>query len=303
MKRWMILLTVSLLLGVAGSGVIYSLAAASPSAESGLVRVMLEFDSLPMGRTGFVRIIGNDLAEVRAVFQDRIFYFYPASDGQGQVALLSAEMFGETGTYPLQIWVNYEDGTAERIDQDVIVSSGDFLRSELSLPNGLLPLLEQSVEDEEMERLFNIMDRFTPKRYWENSGFMPVSNEEEIGFFGTWRLYNGTYWRRHTGIDYKMPNNTPVQAVANGRVVLSETLPIRGGYVLIDHGWGIYSGYAHLGERLVVPGQWVRQSDVIALSGMNGRSTGPHLHWEIAVGGAWTSPKALLNLALGQTQK
>jgi murein DD-endopeptidase MepM/ murein hydrolase activator NlpD len=81
--------------------------------------------------------------------------------------------------------------------------------------------------------------------------------------------------------------------------MLAEALDIRGTYVLIDHGWGIYSGYAHLTEALVLPGQWVRQGDVIGLSGSSGRSGGAHLHWEMAVGGVWVDPGEFVALGLG----
>ena len=53
---------------------------------------------------------------------------------------------------------------------------------------------------------------------------------------------------------------------------------------------------AHLSEKLVVPGQWVRQGDVIALSGRNGRSSGAHLHYEMASGGAWVDPEEFMAL-------
>jgi murein DD-endopeptidase MepM/ murein hydrolase activator NlpD len=153
----------------------------------------------------------------------------------------------------MQVWVQYADGTAERVDKDIEVQTGEFGSSPVIISASLVPLLEPELEAAEMAKLFNIIDRFTPERYWENAGFVPASSADEIGWFGTWRLYNDTYWKRHTGIDVRMPIGTPVISIADGRVMLADELPIRGGYVLIDHGWGIYSGYAHLSERLVVP--------------------------------------------------
>jgi murein DD-endopeptidase MepM/ murein hydrolase activator NlpD len=67
---------------------------------------------------------------------------------------------------------------------------------------------------------------------------------------------------------------------------------------MIDHGWGVYSGYAHLSEFMVVPGQWVHKGDVIGLSGMTGRTSGAHIHMEMAVGGVWTDPESFLALGL-----
>jgi murein DD-endopeptidase MepM/ murein hydrolase activator NlpD len=78
-------------------------------------------------------------------------------------------------------------------------------------------------------------------------------------------------------VDVRAAIGTPVIAMADGRVMLTGAFDIRGNYLLIDHGWGVYSGYAHLSEFMVVPGQWVRQGDVIGLSGLNGRSAGAHI--------------------------
>jgi len=272
-------------------------AAAAPD-HAGPVSITLEFDRIPQGDVGIVRVNGTDITAVRAVFQERVFNFY--QDGRGWVGLISADMESEIQPYTMQLWIQYSDGAGERVDQPIEVGSGGFGSSDVVLSASLMPLLELDVEEAEMERLFDVMDRFTPARYWEDQGFIIPSDATQIGWFGTWRLYNSTYWRRHTGLDIRMPIGTPVIATASGRVMLAEEMAIRGGYVLIDHGWGVYSGYAHLSEKLVVPGQWVRQGDVIGLSGLNGRSAGAHLHWEIAVGGTWVDPEAMVALDVGE---
>lgn len=269
--------------------------AAEPEA-AGPVSIAYDFRWIRQGSVGIVRVTGTDIADVRAVFQERVHPFY--SEKSGFTGLIAADMEQDVGQYPLQVWVRYLDGTSERIDKTIEVNYGEFGRSDVVLPASLMPLLERSVEDEEMARLSNIFNRFTPERYWAGEGFALATTIPQIGAFGTWRLYNGTTWRRHTGLDYRMPVGTPVTTAASGRVMLASTLPIRGGYVLVDHGWGIYSGYAHLSELLVVPGQWVRKGDVIGLSGINGRSAGAHLHWEMAVAGAWVNPEQFVGLGL-----
>ena len=292
------LLTLSLiiLIALAGSGVA---TAQSPAASP--VSISYDFKWIRQGSVGIVRVTGPDLADVRAVFQERVHPFY--WDGRSFVGLIAADMEQDVGNYPLQVWVRYQDGSSERIDKTIEVNYGEFGRADVVLPASLMPLLDQQVEDDELTRLMNFFKRFTPERYWAEQGFVMPSANPQIGPFGTWRLYNGTVWRRHTGLDIRMPLGTPVTAVASGRVMLATTLAIRGGYVLIDHGWGIYSGYAHLSELLVVPGQWVRQGDVIALSGMNGRSAGAHLHWEMVVGGTWVDPEQFVSLGLGTAAK
>jgi murein DD-endopeptidase MepM/ murein hydrolase activator NlpD len=295
-KRYFLLGFVGLL--VSGALAAPWLASAAPD-RAGPADIAFEFSWIRQGNVGIVRVTGIDIAEVRAVFQERLYHFYP--DRDAFIGVISADMDEDVGSYPMQIWINYTDGQAERVDKQVDVNYGEFGRSDVTVSASLMPLLDPELEQAEADKLANILERFTPERYWEDEGFIVASGNEVIGGFGAWRLYNGTYWRRHTGTDIRMPIGTPIVAVASGRVVLSEMLQIRGGYVMIDHGWGIYSGYAHMSQRLVVPGQWVRQGDVIGLSGMNGRSTGPHLHWEMAIGGAWVQPEDFVALGLGGT--
>jgi murein DD-endopeptidase MepM/ murein hydrolase activator NlpD len=296
-KRYFLLGVVGLLMS--GALVVPWLASAASARAAGPANIAFEFNWIRQGNVGIVRVTGTDISEVRAVFQNRLYHFYP--DRDAFVGVISADMDEDVGSYPMQIWINYTDGQAERVDKQVEVNYGEFGRSDVTVSASLMPLLDPELEQAEADKLANILERFTPERYWADQGFIVASNNEVIGWFGAWRLYNSTYWRRHTGTDIKMPIGTPVIAVASGRVVLSEMMQIRGGYVMIDHGWGIYSGYAHMSQRLVVPGQWVRQGDVIGLSGMNGRATGAHLHWEMAVGGAWVQPEDFVALGLGGT--
>lgn len=270
-------------------------ASAAPQPQSRVV-LTLGFIDLPQGQAGMVRLNGSDIAEARAIFQERVFFFYPQDTAYFTV--LSADVDLDPGTYPLAVWVRHTDDSTEQIDQPVEVSNGGYAAVDLTLPASLSPLLAEDVNQAEMDKLFNIMDRFTPERYWGSSGFVIPNNGEQIAWFGTWRLYNESYWYRHTGVDIRVGTGTPFPVAANGRVILAESMPIRGNYVLVDHGWGIYSGYAHLSQIQVVPGQWVKQGDVLGLSGSTGRSGGAHMHFEMAVGGVWIDPLPFLTLPL-----
>jgi len=257
--------------------------------------VSLSGQWIRQGHAGFVTVQGENIADVRAIFQGRLYNFY--QQGGRYVGLLSVEVGTDVGDLPLEVIVRYTDGTAEQLTSVVPVNWGNYASGSVILPSSLFPLLDPEVNRAEDERMTNIISRFTPERYW-SGGFVQPNPGEIVGYFGATRLYNESYWYTHTGLDTAMPEGTPINAAANGRVILAEPLPIRGTYVLIDHGWGVYTGYAHLTQRLVVPGQWVRQGDVIGLSGNTGRSTGPHLHWEVAVGGVWVEPQAFLELGL-----
>lgn len=85
----------------------------------------------------------------------------------------------------------------------------------------------------------------------------------------------------HRGVDFAMPMGTPVLAIGDGEVVVSKNGDGAGNYVTIRHGRQYMTRYMHLKKLLVKPGQKVKRGDRIALSGNTGRSTGPHLHYEL----------------------
>ncbi len=101
--------------------------------------------------------------------------------------------------------------------------------------------------------------------------------------------------RGHTGIDLAVPTGTSIRAALPGTVTVSTYN--RGGYgyyVMIDHGGGLATLYGHCSQLLARVGQTVEAGDVIALSGSSGRSTGPHLHFEVRVNGERTNPRSYL---------
>jgi len=100
----------------------------------------------------------------------------------------------------------------------------------------------------------------------------------------------------HSGLDISNAPGTKIIAPANGRVsVAAEKLYI-GNLVVIDHDHGRVTQYGHLKEILVNPGQEVKRGDVIGLVGNTGRSTGPHLHYEVLINGTPVNPlKYILN--------
>lgn len=85
----------------------------------------------------------------------------------------------------------------------------------------------------------------------------------------------------HCGIDFAVPVGTPVLAVGDGEVIVSKRDGAAGNYIAIRHGRQYMTRYMHLKKLLVNPGQKVKRGDRIALSGNTGRSTGPHLHYEV----------------------
>ncbi|MBS2030969.1 MAG: peptidoglycan DD-metalloendopeptidase family protein [Deltaproteobacteria bacterium] len=98
----------------------------------------------------------------------------------------------------------------------------------------------------------------------------------------------------HKGLDIGVPFGTTVVAPADGTVVFASTEGGYGNVLVLDHGYGIKTRYGHLSQILVKAGQKVHRGDKIALSGNTGRSTGPHVHYEVRVNGIPQNPRKFI---------
>jgi murein DD-endopeptidase MepM/ murein hydrolase activator NlpD len=110
------------------------------------------------------------------------------------------------------------------------------------------------------------------------------------------RTIGGSY-EFHPGIDIAVPEGTPIHAADGGIVLFTEPEASSGGYgnyTCLDHGGGLSTCYAHQSRFAVVPGQSVSQGEVIGYTGCTGHCFGPHLHFEVRVGGAVTDPMGYL---------
>lgn len=96
--------------------------------------------------------------------------------------------------------------------------------------------------------------------------------------------------RQHNGVDLAAPTGTPVYATADGRIGRAELYSSYGNYVQIEHGGQLQTRYAHLSSYTVQAGDMVQKGDLIGYVGSTGRSTGPHLHYEVRVAGIAVDP-------------
>jgi murein DD-endopeptidase MepM/ murein hydrolase activator NlpD len=99
----------------------------------------------------------------------------------------------------------------------------------------------------------------------------------------------------HAGIDLTVNEGTAVKATGDGVVVHAEWSGSYGRLVVIDHGNGLQTYYGHLSGFTVVPGQEIRRGQIVALSGSTGKSTAPHLHYEVRMGGTPVNPYRFLS--------
>lgn len=108
--------------------------------------------------------------------------------------------------------------------------------------------------------------------------------------------------RRHNGVDLAAPTGTPVYATADGLVGRADWFSSYGLYISIDHGADLETRYAHLSRLAVAAGERVQKGDLIGYVGSTGRSTGPHLHYEVRVDGVAVNPIPYMVETEEQTQ-
>jgi murein DD-endopeptidase MepM/ murein hydrolase activator NlpD len=152
--------------------------------------------------------------------------------------------------------------------------------------------------ESEAARLNRIWSASAPARLWDVPFVAPVPQAANSAF-GSRSVFNGQPRSPHGGADFPSPARTPVKAPSAGRVVLAGDLYYTGNTVVIDHGLGLVSLFAHLSRIDVKEEEMVATGAVVGLVGATGRVTGPHLHWTVRAGGARVDPLSLL-AALGK---
>ncbi|BCB96427.1 peptidase M23 [Dissulfurispira thermophila] len=129
--------------------------------------------------------------------------------------------------------------------------------------------------------------------HWDGKLNLPVHGRVTSGYGLRYDPIDGRL-RHHNGVDIAIPEGSPVKAAQAGRVVFSGKLSGYGNAVIVDHGNGMTSLYAHNSLNLVKPGDVVDKNSILALSGSSGRSTGPHLHFEVRKDGVAVDPMSMI---------
>jgi murein DD-endopeptidase MepM/ murein hydrolase activator NlpD len=101
----------------------------------------------------------------------------------------------------------------------------------------------------------------------------------------------------HTGVDISSPYGDPVRVAADGVVIEADTRAGYGRLVIVDHGYGLTTWYGHLSSLNVIPGEQLKRGDIIGDVGVSGRTTGPHVHYEVRINGAPVNPMRYLRYA------
>jgi len=141
----------------------------------------------------------------------------------------------------------------------------------------------------EEEKRKTILEKYTDRNpFTEN--FIAPSNGRLSSQFGLKRVYNKKPRAPHSGLDVATPAGKPVLATASGHVVEAAPYFFTGNTVIIDHGMGVFSLYAHLDKMQVKPGEPIKQGKPVGTIGKTGRVTGPHLHWSMYINQTLVNP-------------
>lgn len=252
----------------------------------------LQLDSQPrtvlQGHTWVLRIRTNEPAAVEARFGERDLPIEPGN-GYGWAVI----GFGPTAdpvTVPVVVEGRDPAGNRAEVRDPVHVAPQEFPRDAVQVDPSLARLLESNIRADEDRKLAEYYSKVTQPRLWDGRFMMPVTGEI-ITQFGELRSYNGgPVVAHHGGADIGAGLGRNVVAPARGKVVAIETVQLRGNIVILDHGLGVFTTYAHLSSADVQVGQTVERGQAFAKVGSTGLSTGPHLHWELWVGGANVDP-------------
>lgn len=150
------------------------------------------------------------------------------------------------------------------------------------------------MRNENLKAIQAVCQKSEPKQLWQDT-FLRMKNAAPMALFGDKRtyLYKGSSVGEsiHMGIDLASTANAPIEASNNGIVSFTGTLGIYGNTVIVDHGLGLSTLYAHLNSVNVKTAQRVKRGEVIGYSGMSGLAGGDHLHFSVLVGGQFVNPQ------------
>ncbi len=244
---------------------------------------------LVQGQTGVIKITTSDASKISGNIAGNELIFMQ-TDEHTASAIFGISAMQDPGLVEFSLDVDETTGNPLHLSQMLIVSSGNYGKD---APFVVDPLkIDPEIIGPEEEKLKEITSVITPTRYWSEKFKYPIDEPCINSLFGNRRSYNGSaYTYFHTGVDFGVcANNLNIYADAPGVVVLTEYQEVCGNTLVIDHGWGIFTRFCHLESYAVAQGDNVQTGQMIGQIGNTGRSTGPHLHWEILVHSIQVNP-------------
>ncbi len=213
-------------------------------------------------------------------------------EGEAWVALVGIALTSKPGS-KLRLKADHADGRREQYE--VEVQSKAYASQHLKVPPGQVDLSAEDLARYERERahLQSLLRTFSDRPPATLAMLEPASGRRSSGF-GLQRFFNDQLRSRHNGLDIAAPVGTPVRAAGAGRVIDIGDYFFNGRMVVLDHGLGLLSLYAHLKSIEVAFADAVDAGRQIGTVGATGRATGPHLHFSVYLNAVAVDPTLFL---------
>ncbi|MEE2822935.1 MAG: M23 family metallopeptidase [Acidobacteriota bacterium] len=254
--------------------------------------------SIQPGEVVFVTVKSQlPLTRMEGKVFEKTFFFHSTTTDTVWQGLIGIDLTTPPGDYSVLLGGAASDGTPVKQRYELHVEHKAFPIRRLTVdekfvnpPQEMLSRIHQ-----ESSRVAEVFATLNPDKIWEHSFLSPVPGAPTSGF-GKQSILNGQPRSPHSGTDFEAEEGTPVKSPNQGIVVLVSNLYYSGNTVILDHGQGLYSYFAHLSRFGVKEGQMVWHGDRVGDVGATGRVTGAHLHWTVRLNGTRVDPLSLMEV-------
>ena len=244
------------------------------------------------------RKLNPPVRDMRLQFQQHQYpvYPHPVNSANFHCGLIAIPFRTKPGPAKLVLtWKNALGDHSRKIPFRVL--AGKYRTDELKVDSSRVNPNKKNVKraQKEARKIKDIYAGGSSERLWKSDFQLPMTSDITSPF-GNKRVFNGQLKSYHNGVDFRARTPKPVFASNSGVVKLAESLFYSGNAVVIDHGTGIFTIYAHLSRIDVNPGQHIEKGQRLGLTGATGRVSGPHLHWGVKIKGVAVNPIQLIDV-------
>ena len=259
------------------------------------IAVKVQARSIRPGELVVLTIVpANDAQILHVRVFDRALSAFKVDAKTWQV-LVGIDLATAPGTY--NVAIDAGSGDAARTTYPLVVKPRTFPTRTLTVDEAFVnPPPEALKQIEQDTRVMNrVWASGATVKLWTGAFVLPVPDPANSRF-GTRSVLNGQPRSPHSGADFLSPEGRPVKAPNAGHVLFAGSQYFTGNTIVIDHGLGLFSLFAHLSHIAANVGDDVLPGAVIGEVGATGRVTGPHLHWSVRLNGARIDPLSLIAL-------
>ena len=234
------------------------------------------------GKTAYLYFSSSEPnIEIEGTFQAKEIRAYPYQNRYRAVIGFSIDDPGNEN-YFLRVKARDLAGNISDYHYKVYMKKTKFGMLSFTLKPKNMEMLMPDVIRADWKKIEDVVSRENNDKYYHGKFITPTAGRISMTF-GLNEVINGAESGKHRGLDFANAAGTSIVASNSGIVRLSEYLPAHGNTVVIDHGQGIYTYYAHMKKLLVMSGTGVKKGQAIGLMGATGVATGPHLHFAVSL--------------------